>query len=819
MTKPSEHPLHSHLLAESASRRSQSEFQRLLDKLPAGAYTCDATGLITYFNEQAAQLWGREPKLNDPVDRYCGSFRLFAVDGAPLRHDQCWMALAIQTGKEYNRQEIIIERPDGSRLSALAHANPIRDESGNLIGAMNVLVDISDQRQAEGANALLASIVESSDDAIISKTLEGRILSWNKGAERIFGYAANEAIGSSITIIIPSDRLDEEKTILAKLSRGERIDHYETVRVTKFGELIDISVTISPVQDESGRIIGASKVARDITARKQGDADLQRLHEMSLLLASTLELPVILDGTLRAAAEIEQTDRGLILLWDTEKKGLQVGARLGFDDDYVSWIESAPLVASASGVCYRDKQRHIIEDVENDDALPSIREVARRFGIRAVHSTPLISRSGEIIGVISLHFRQPRDQSQRVNRLIDLCARQAVDFIEHARVHEQLQVSNRYKDEFLATLAHELRNPLAPVSNALSLLRLCDDLSPPVIELRDIMDRQVSQIVRLVDDILEVSRIDRGKLELRREPVELAAIISRAVETSRPVIDEAEHQLAVTLPSKSAVLDADATRLAQVVSNLLNNAAKYTVRGGQIWLSARTENDEVVISVRDTGVGIPAEMLPRVFDMFSQVGNQNNCSKAGLGIGLALAKHLVELHGGFIEVRSGGLGKGSEFTVKLPLSKKDVLIAASPQTSEEWQATIEPIRVLVIDDSLAAGYMLGKLLERLGQLVHTENNPVAALEYAITERPEIVISDIGMPELNGYQFARRIRERPELDEMVLVALTGYGQERDKQQASEAGFDYHIVKPVSLDALQELLRTIQLRPKAIAASTL
>jgi hypothetical protein len=192
---------------------------------------------------------------------------------------------------------------------------------------------------------------------------------------------------------------------------------------------------------------------------------------------------------------------------------------------------------------------------------------------------------------------------------------------------------------------------------------------------------------------------------------------------------------------------------------LLNNAAKYTDRGGQIWLSARTENDEVVISVRDTGIGIPAQKLPQVFDMFSQVG-KNNCSEGGLGIGLALAKHLVELHGGCIEVRSGGLGKGSEFTVKLPLSKKDRLTPISPQISKEWQATIEPRRILVIDDSPAAGYMLGKPLERLGQLVHTENNPIAALEYAITERPEIVISDIGMPELNGYQFAQRIRERP-----------------------------------------------------------
>jgi PAS domain S-box-containing protein len=279
------------------------QFQRLLDKLPAGAYTCDSEGLITYFNEQAVQLWGREPKPNDPVDRYCGSFRLFAVDGSPLRHDQCWMALALQTGKGFNREEIIIERPDGSRINALAHANPIHDDLENVVGAVNVLVDISERRQAEDAKALLASIVESSDDAIVSKTLDGRILTWNKGAERLFGFTAKEAIGSSVTIIIPPDRLDEEKEILSRLRQGKKIDHYETVRVSKNGRQIDVSLSISPIRNSAGCIIGASKVARDITARKQGDADLQRLHEMSSLLASTLELPIIIDGTLRTCFE------------------------------------------------------------------------------------------------------------------------------------------------------------------------------------------------------------------------------------------------------------------------------------------------------------------------------------------------------------------------------------------------------------------------------------------------------------------------------------------------------------------------------------
>ena len=253
---------------ESAPLTSALHLRRLLEMLPAGAYTCNPEGLITYFNDYAVRLWGRAPKLNDPVDRYCGSFRLFSSDGSPLAHDQCWMALAIQRGEEYN-EEIVIERPDGQRLTALAHANPVRDKSGHLLGGVNILVDITDRKRAEEQQALLAAIVESSDDAIISQTLDGRILSWNAGAERLFGYSAQEAIGQSIALIIPPDRLDEERIIFERVRGGERIKHYETVRVSKEGRQLDISLAISPVHNSARRVVGASRVARDITARKQ----------------------------------------------------------------------------------------------------------------------------------------------------------------------------------------------------------------------------------------------------------------------------------------------------------------------------------------------------------------------------------------------------------------------------------------------------------------------------------------------------------------------------------------------------------------------
>ncbi|HVW39005.1 MAG TPA: PAS domain S-box protein, partial [Pirellulales bacterium] len=594
-------------------------FRRLLEKLPAAAYTCDEAGLITFFNRQAVHVWGREPKLNHPADRFCGSFRVYSADGEPVDHDQCWVALALRNGQDYAGQEMIVEREDGSRVTVLANANPIYDDRGRLTGALNILVDISDRKRAEETQARLAAIVESSDDAIVSKTLDGIILSWNGGAERLFGYSAREAIGSPITLIIPPESRSEEMMILERLRRGERIDHFETVRVAKDGRRIDISLTISPIRDGSGRIIGASKVARDITLRRETDrkllavkdelasqlADLARLHEMGLRLSTTLELQPILDETLRTAIAIGGADKGLLSIYDRDEEHLVAGSSWGFTEDDTARLEHLPRDSRPAAVCFRERRRVIVEDIETDPLFAPCREAAQAAGFRAVHCTPIATRQGEMIGVLCTHFRSPHRPTERELRLSDLCARQAADFIENARLYARLREADQRKDEFLATLAHELRNPLAPISNSLHLLRLSGDLDPAVSRVREIMERQVSHLVRLVDDLLEVSRITRGKIELRQETVELAGIIDGAVETTRPIIESLAHQLAIAVPPAPITISADPLRLMQVVANLLTNAAKYTERGGQIWLAARREGDEAVISVRDTGLGIP----------------------------------------------------------------------------------------------------------------------------------------------------------------------------------------------------------------------
>ena len=373
-----------------------------------------------------------------------------------------------------------------------------------------------------------------------------------------------------------------------------------------------------------------------------------------------------------------------------------------------------------------------------------------------------------------------------------------------------LQEADRRKDEFLATLAHELRNPLAPIRNSVDILRLSGGRQPVAERLVNMMDRQVGHMVRLVDDLLEVSRITRGKIDLRKETVELRAVIDAAIETSRPLIDAARHDLSVSLPAEPLYFEADATRLAQVFANLLNNAAKYMDEAGSIHVAARREGGEAVISVRDTGFGMAPASLASVFDMFVQGVPAQARVQGGLGIGLTLVRTLVEMHGGTVLARSEGPGKGSEFVVRLPLA------AAAPRAAKAKpamaSAAVEaPPRVLVVDDNRDAAESLGSLLGILGADVAVVHDGPAALDEFGRHRPALVFLDLGMPEMDGFEVARRLRERPDYDGTRLVALTGWGQEKDRRETAAAGFDQHLIKPPDVSALQTLLSSVGRRP--------
>jgi len=370
------------------------------------------------------------------------------------------------------------------------------------------------------------------------------------------------------------------------------------------------------------------------------------------------------------------------------------------------------------------------------------------------------------------------------------------------RLAADLSEADRRKNEFLAILAHELRNPLAPISNAVHALRLRSDESS-LRAASEMLERQVAQMSRLVDDLLDMSRITRGKIELRKERVELATIVHQAVDAVRVLYSNMHHQLTVTLPLQPVYLDADPTRLAQIVGNLLNNACKFTDKGGQIALRVDIDGGEVVLRVRDNGIGIAPEHLPHLFEMFTQVETSLDRSRDGLGIGLTLVKTLVELQGGRVEARSDGLGRGSEFEVRLPIAVDRPALPAQPSPA----ASSASRRVLVVDDNEDGAESLALLLTLNGHETHVAHDGVEAIEVAERERPDVVLLDIGLPGLNGFEVSRLIRERAWGKDLVLVAVTGWGQDEHRRASTEAGFDAHLVKPVDHDALMALLASV------------
>jgi signal transduction histidine kinase/ActR/RegA family two-component response regulator len=405
----------------------------------------------------------------------------------------------------------------------------------------------------------------------------------------------------------------------------------------------------------------------------------------------------------------------------------------------------------------------------------------RRFTVLA-HANPIRDESGKLLGAVNV----------------------VVDISDRKQAEDGLRQASRAKDEFLATLAHELRNPLAPIRNAMRILESQGELPSESYRALEVINRQMQQMTRLIEDLLDVSRITRNKVEMRKERVELIQVIQIAVETSRPLLTEAGHELTITAPAQPIYLQADQTRLAQAISNLLNNSAKYTEPGGQVWLTVERQGSDAVVTVRDNGIGIPADMLPRIFDMFAQVDHSPDRVQGGLGIGLTLVKRLVELHGGSIRAESEGLGLGSRFVVRLPIVPEPALETLPTDRNEERTAVASSLRVLVVDDNKDSAVTLSMFLRIMGNDIRSAFDGEEALQVAREFRPQVVVLDIGLPKLSGYEVARKIREEPWGRDMVLIAVTGWGQEEDKQRSKEAGFDRHMVKPVDPAALTELL---------------
>lgn len=482
---------------------------------------------------------------------------------------------------------------------------------------------------------------------------------------------------------------------------------------------------------------------------------------------------------------------------------LQLESFAGFPADAIAPISRLDLGEAVCGTVAETRQSIVATHIQQS-AEPKY-QLIKALGIRLYVCNPLMA-GDRLLGTLSFASRRRDTIDDDELEFLQTACRYVAYTYERLRLIRILREEDEKKDEFLATLAHELRNPLAPIRNAAYYLRAKGPSDPDLRAARDIIDRQVQLMTRLVDDLLDISRITRGKIVLQKERTNAEFIISDAVESSRPLIDEAGHELTVNMPPKPLWVHGDVARLAQVLSNLLTNAAKYTNAGGVIQLTAEQHRDQVVISVRDTGIGIAPENLSRIFDMFSQVDPALERSQGGLGIGLALVKRLVEMHEGKIEAYSEGLGKGSEFVVRLPLLVETPQPVAEEPTDDLRAecAHSHKCRIVVVDDNVDAAKSLTMLLSFKGHEVRTAFDGLAAVELAENFRPDLMLVDIGMPKMDGYDAARTIRGMPWGRGTVLVALTGWGQEDDKRRAVEAGFDHHFTKPVDLGALETLL---------------
>ena len=536
------------------------------------------------------------------------------------------------------------------------------------------------------------------------------------------------------------------------------------------------------VQSVEERNVGRVWSFRDITERKRAEEELRQQREWYQVTLSSIGDAVITTDTQGKVTFLNPVAE-MMTGWKTDEAS-------GQPLEKVFNIINEETRQPAKNPVDKVLREGIVVGLANHTAL-----IARDGTERSIEDSaaPIRDATGNISGAVMVFH----------------------DVTERRRAEKALKDADKKKDEFLATLAHELRNPLVPIRNGLKVLKLAGN-NPVIAEnTRSMMDQALNQMVRLVDDLLDASRITTGKLQLRTEWVELAAVVQSAVETSRPLIDEQGHKLTVTLPPAPVLLDADPIRLAQVFSNLLNNAAKYSEDGGHIALTAETQGDEVLVRVVDRGIGISAEHLPRIFEMFAQVDTTFERSQGGLGIGLSLVKGLVGMHGGKIDAHSDGPGKGSEFVVRLPVVITQPSPGLHPANNDREEApSAAKCRILIVDDNSLSSKSTAMLLRLMGHEIATAFNGVEGIEVARTFRPDVILLDIGLPKLDGYEVAQRIREQPWGKSTLLIAVTGYGQEEDRRRSLEAGFDYHMIKPVNLAELEKTLTDLRTTNKTV-----
>ena len=755
---PPKTPAASPIPASGSGSWRDEPYRRLVEGIRDYAvFMLDPEGHVVSWNLGARRLKGYE------ADEIIGKhFSTFYPPGAVAKR---WPQHELETARRLGHfeDEGWRVRKDGSLFWANVVITAMRNDEGQLLGFSKITRDLTERRTNEERLRLseerFRMLVEGVRDyAIFLLDNSGHIASWNAGAQRIKRYSADEIIGKHFSIFYPQEARDRNWPE-HELEEALRVGRFEDEgwRIRKDGTRFWANVVITPLRDRDGVHRGFSKITRDLTERRAQEEQLRQSEERFRLL---------LEGVEDYAVYLIDPE-GRVSSWNAGAARI-----MGYTADEIigqSFERFYPPADVAAGMPAAELRAATLNRRAENRGW-RVRKDGTRFWADVV-VTSLYDDEGRLRGFAKV----TRDLSERKRM-------------------EDLEEQGRHLTEFLAMLAHELRNPLAPIRNALGILSIVRDLPPQVAWCRDVIERQTAHLARLVDDLLDVSRITRGKLSMHTEAMDVNGAVQRAVEAARPLIDSRKHSLDVRLAPEPVMVSGDMTRLIQVVLNLLNNAAKYTPERGRIDLTVGADARDAVLTVSDNGIGIAPELLDHVFDLFAQGERTLARTEGGLGIGLTLARRIVALHGGSINAKSEGAGKGSRFEVRLPLLRANAAGMTSVRPGPEREAGARR-SVMVVDDNADAAESMAALLRTAGVDVQIEHDGHAAVERIAASRPDIVLLDIGLPGLSGYEVARRLREHPEGHALRIYALTGYGQDEDRRRSLEAGFDGHIVKPV------------------------
>jgi PAS domain S-box-containing protein len=656
----------------SAQNLTNTLENSILTNLPVAVYTCDRLGYITSYNNAAEILWGRKPEIGK--DLWCGSWKIYHSDGRPMALDTCPMARTLKEGLAIEGEEILIERPDHTKIKVKPYPIPVFDDEGKLTGAINTLIDITRITDGQEKQARLAAIVDTSDDTIVSKTLQGVITSWNKAAEKMFGYTEAEAVGKHISLIIPTERLKEEEHIISEISKGNAVNHFQTLRIAKDGRLIPISLSVSPIKDINGNVIGASKIARDISeqyaAQEATQRYTERLEIINLMVESVseeLDINKILQKVTDSTTQLTGAKFGAFFYNKTDENGesymlftLSGAPRAAFEKF------GMPRNTAVFHPTFSGQGVVRVDDITKDERYgkndPHFGMPAGHLPVVSYLAVPVFSRSGDVLGGLFFGHPEPGKFTKEHENIVVSIAAQAAIGIDNAKLYEEVKALNDKKDEFIGLASHELKTPLTSISGYLQIInRLKSDA-----ESQKFIDKtihQVKKLTSLVSDLLDVSKIEAGKLQLGIEQFDIKPVVDGAIE----LIKHSNNNYNISLQTSidSLIISGDPHRIEQVLINLLTNAIKYSPGKDKVEVYLNTKGNKVMIGVKDYGVGIAADNLKQIFSRFYRVEGANP-NISGLGIGLYLSHEIISRHKGKLWAESE-LGKGSTFWISLPL--------------------------------------------------------------------------------------------------------------------------------------------------------